>query len=103
MSGRRDMDVYPYLLACVVFELCYIECTDEFRMTGNFGRGKVDVYMQRLGEVVVAVGVIEQQIRHDDVSGHFDKTARHEVGILRIVDAGHSGYGTSTAMRSFTA
>ena len=46
MSGRRDMDVYPYLLACVVFELCYIECTDEFRMTGNFGRGKIDVYMQ---------------------------------------------------------
>lgn len=74
-------------------ELGAVEGVDELGVAGYFGSGEVHVNLRALGEALGAVGVEEQEVAHDDVAGHLDHAARHEVGVDGVVDLGYGSYG----------
>lgn len=66
-------------------KLSGVEICNEFSVFLYFRTCVVNVYCGRVEERLVNLGILEQEIRHDDVSGHFHKATGHEVEQCGIV------------------
>ena len=66
-------------------KLSGVEIGNEFSVFLYLRTCVVNVHCSRVEERLVDLGVLEKEIRHDDVAGHFHKATGHEVEQCGIV------------------
>ena len=87
---EKVISVIRLILTDFVFiNLVYFKILNESSVLPDFYFSKFLIYFRRFAEHIIAAGIDDEQVGHDDVTGHFNQTARLKIGIFRIFSIQH--------------